>query len=228
MERRKFVVGLGALASGSAAAVGTGAFTSVTADRQVDVEVAGDASAYLGIDGTGSSNSSTFVDTSGGEVSFDFSSSNTNSVDSGGNVGNGFNPNSVTVIDSLLQVANQGTQSVEFYADLSGIDLSDGDGGQAYVALQPVTVDSNGDRDTEQDQNVAQNAGAGNIASSSSSGLSGLSANPSTSSVSLNQGEAIELDMVVDTRDFDPASGTSFPLSDDDGSIDFIADQSGI
>jgi hypothetical protein len=162
------------------------------------------------------------VDTSGGEVSFDFSSDNTNVG------GNGFNPNSVTVIDSLLQVSNQGTQPVEFYADLDGVDLSDEDQGQAYVALQPVTLDSNGDRDTEQDQNVAQNAGASNIDSSASSGLSGLSANPSLSSQSIDAGNAIELDMVVDTRDFTPPSGTSFPLGDNNGTVEFIADQTGI
>jgi len=222
MKRRNLLIGMGSLAAVSAATLGTGAFTSVTANRQVDVEVAGDEDAYLGLDGTGSNNSNAYVDTSGGQVSFDFSSSN-NNVN-----GNGFNPNSVTVIDSLLQVSNQGTQSVEFYADLGGVDLTDGDGGQAYVALQPVTLDSSGNRDTEQDQNVAQNAGASSIASSSSSGLSGLSANPSTSSQSIAQGDAIELDMVVDTRDFAPPSGTSFPLGDDDGTVEFIADQTGI
>ena len=41
MERRKFVIGAGALATGSAAAVGTGAFTQATVpDRSVSVQVA--------------------------------------------------------------------------------------------------------------------------------------------------------------------------------------------
>jgi len=41
MERRKFVIGMGALASGTAAAVGTGAFTQATVpDRSVTVQVA--------------------------------------------------------------------------------------------------------------------------------------------------------------------------------------------
>lgn len=48
-KRRKFLAGLGALASGSAAAVGTGAFTSVEAERNIDIETAGDKSALLQI-----------------------------------------------------------------------------------------------------------------------------------------------------------------------------------
>jgi hypothetical protein len=34
--------------------------------------------------------------------------------------------------------------------------------------------------------------------------------------------------MVVDTRDFTPPSGTSFPLGDNNGTVEFIADQTGI
>jgi len=49
MERRKFIIGAGALATGSAAAVGTGAFTAAEADRAVDVDVVNDAAGLLGI-----------------------------------------------------------------------------------------------------------------------------------------------------------------------------------
>ncbi|MBP1923499.1 hypothetical protein J2751_002541 [Halorubrum alkaliphilum] len=42
MERRKFIIGAGALASGSAAAVGTGAFSAMDADRDVNVDVVSD------------------------------------------------------------------------------------------------------------------------------------------------------------------------------------------
>jgi len=47
MQRRKFVIGMGALASGAAAAVGTGAFSSVDAERSVSVETTGDSDANL-------------------------------------------------------------------------------------------------------------------------------------------------------------------------------------
>ncbi len=129
---------LGSVAVGGATAVSTGAFTSVEADREVDIEVAGDSSAYLGLrkaaDGSGDpgANSDAYVDTSGAEVSFDFSSSN-NDVS-----GNGFNPNAVTEIDNLLEVQNQGTQSVFLSVDTADLDLQDSSGNQAGVGLAVV------------------------------------------------------------------------------------------
>jgi hypothetical protein len=145
MERRKFVVGLGALASGSAAAVGTGAFTSVTADRTVDVEVAGDANAYLGLEPVSGSPNSAYVEVNSGEVSFDFSSSNPNTS---GDLGDGFNPDAVTVVDDLLRVTNQGTQDVNFSVDLSGLNTGNADvtistddlGGESDLVANSITM----------------------------------------------------------------------------------------
>ena len=50
MERRKFVVGLGALAAGSSAAMGTGAFSAFEADRDADIAVTNDAEAYVALE----------------------------------------------------------------------------------------------------------------------------------------------------------------------------------
>ncbi|MFB6178178.1 MAG: hypothetical protein ABEI77_00460 [Halorientalis sp.] len=47
MQRRKFLIGAGSLAAGSAAAVGTGAFSRTSATRGVSVEASGDATAQL-------------------------------------------------------------------------------------------------------------------------------------------------------------------------------------
>lgn len=107
MDRRKFLIGAGSLAAGGAAAVGTGAFTSVTADRGVSVEVAGDSSAFLAIQNAGGDNSSDYVDTSGSEVSFDFSETD--------NSGSGLNTGATTKINDLVNVVNQGTQDLDFY-----------------------------------------------------------------------------------------------------------------
>ena len=103
MERRKFVVGLGALASGSAAAIGTGAFDSVEADRTAEVNVAADNDAYLGLSGDGD-----FVSDDGdsGELSFDFGG------DSTAEGGEGFNERAETVVSDVITVENQGTQDV--------------------------------------------------------------------------------------------------------------------
>jgi len=51
MERRKFLIGMGSLAAGGAAATGTGAFTSQTlSDRQVTAEVTADSNGMVGLE----------------------------------------------------------------------------------------------------------------------------------------------------------------------------------
>ena len=49
MERRKFVIGLGALATGSSAAIGTGALNVFEADRDAEITVVDDTNAYVGL-----------------------------------------------------------------------------------------------------------------------------------------------------------------------------------
>ena len=48
MDRKKLLFGLGA-ASGGATIIGSGAFSSMRAERSVNVEVAGDKSALLAL-----------------------------------------------------------------------------------------------------------------------------------------------------------------------------------
>lgn len=102
-NRRKFIAGLGALATGSAAAMGTGAFSSVSASRGLEVEVSDDASALLSIDDIDGSENSEYVDASGDTVSINISS------DEGGE---GLNADATTKILDLLEIANQGTEDV--------------------------------------------------------------------------------------------------------------------
>lgn len=47
MQRRKFIAGLGSLAAGGAAVLGTGAFSRTSATRGVSVQASGDATAQL-------------------------------------------------------------------------------------------------------------------------------------------------------------------------------------
>ena len=49
MKRRTAILGLGGLVAGGGAAMGTGAFTSVEAERDVDVTVAGDLESYIAL-----------------------------------------------------------------------------------------------------------------------------------------------------------------------------------
>ncbi|WP_299331691.1 hypothetical protein [Haloplanus sp.] len=104
MQRRKFIAGVGSLAAGAAAVTGTGAFTSVSANRSIAVEVADDANAFLGLEAADSANADAFVTNTGGTIAVDVSN-----TDAGGQ---GINRNAATAIDDLFVVTNQGTSDV--------------------------------------------------------------------------------------------------------------------
>jgi hypothetical protein len=109
MQRRKFIAGLGSLAAAGAATIGTGAFTSVEADRGIAVDVASDADAFLALRADGTANGAEYVESTGnGTVTLDFTEADRG--DSGG--GAGVNANATTVFDELLNIENQGSQTV--------------------------------------------------------------------------------------------------------------------
>ena len=92
-NRRSVLIGLGGLVAGGGALLGTGAFTTVEAERTVNVETAGDASAFLGL-----------------EVDDDYDSgSDTVQFDLSG----GLNLDALTKWEPMLIVSNNGTQDVD-------------------------------------------------------------------------------------------------------------------
>ncbi len=112
MDRRQFVASLGVLAGGGAAAMGTGAFSSVQAGRDVSVSVADDSNAYLGIQPTDEPNGNYADDTGNGELAIELSGTNGN-VGDGIAGGEGLNTNAITTMADVFEVVNQGTQTVE-------------------------------------------------------------------------------------------------------------------
>ena len=100
MRRRKLLISIGALAGGGTAAFGTEAFTSIQAERSVDVSVAGDQSAYLALTPADGQNAAEYVSTSGGTLSVTLDS---------------VNQNAVTTVDDLFTLVNQGSQPVYVY-----------------------------------------------------------------------------------------------------------------
>ena len=72
MERRKFVIGLGSLAAGGAAATGTGAFTAATVPREADIGVQNDSNAYLQLNAGGARGVQDRVGKENGELYIDF------------------------------------------------------------------------------------------------------------------------------------------------------------
>lgn len=122
MERRKFIAGLGAFTSGAAATIGSGAFTSVEADRSIQVQTARDSSAFLRMKAIGATERS-----QGGDVvDFRFPSLGEQSdIADNPNPQNpqGLGADSVYRFDSdvngsngLFIVENQGTQAVQLYS----------------------------------------------------------------------------------------------------------------
>jgi len=111
MQRRKFIAGVGSLAAGAAAVTGTGAFTSVQAERSVSVNVASDPNAYLGLNPIGD-RASTDAD---GELKLDFSTSSTGSQ--------GLNQNARTAFTDLFQIRNQGDNPVYVGVGLKESDV---------------------------------------------------------------------------------------------------------
>ncbi len=115
---------MGSLAAGSAAAMGTGAFTSVSANRDITVDVAGDANAFLQFtkaeeDGGVTPNAEEYVNIEGDNtVSLDFTNTN-ESAGEGETGGSGVNDDATTIFDNLLDVTNNGTQEVNIGVDLS-------------------------------------------------------------------------------------------------------------
>ncbi|MDF9744688.1 hypothetical protein [Natrinema salsiterrestre] len=112
MERRKFVLSAGALAASGGIALGTGAFSTVEAERDVGVAVSDDSSAYLGIE-PGDGPNGNYVDTTDSDaLAINLTGDNDN-IGSGLAGGEGLNANAVTGIADLFKIQNQGTQEVQ-------------------------------------------------------------------------------------------------------------------
>jgi hypothetical protein len=91
--------------AGGGALIGTGAFTTVEAERTVNVETAGDASAFLSL--TPARSNGNFVDNSSDTIEIDLNGTDSNDGDA-----SGLNQNARTRFADLVQVGNNGTQAI--------------------------------------------------------------------------------------------------------------------
>jgi hypothetical protein len=112
MNRRNFLAALGFTAAGGTTVIGTGAFTSVRAERQLDIRVAGDRSAFLALEPTAGPNGS-YASTTGDDLlALDLSGTTAG--------GEGLGTDSVYRFDDVFRLSNQGTQPVYVWVTLSG------------------------------------------------------------------------------------------------------------
>lgn len=101
MKRRHLLIGGGSV-FGGASILGSGAFSSAEARREVAIEVGDDSNAFLAL-----ISASEYAVEDAGMLVLDLSPSN-------GNVrGDGVNPNATTIVENAFRVKNHGTKEVE-------------------------------------------------------------------------------------------------------------------
>lgn len=135
-NRRFVLIALGTAAIATGLVFGSGAFTTVEADRTVNVDVAGDNAAFLQLE------------------SIDSNYTNTVSGGAGANVLEielaSVNDDAVTVIDGVINVTNQGTQEVNVTLDdstsegvaLTGTPVVLGVGDSAEIGVEVAVGDA--------------------------------------------------------------------------------------
>jgi hypothetical protein len=162
MKRRKYLLGFGSLIAGSAAAMGTGAFSEMrSGNRSVSVEVASDADAYTAImpytddgnygpnaiyagaepDGSFSPEGESFEDRD--TLELDFSDDNSSYFSFGGD---GVNKGSVYEFDNVFQIMNRGSQDVYWWltkSNLPGVYFYGDKSGDADDPSQSILGKSN-------------------------------------------------------------------------------------
>jgi hypothetical protein len=120
MNRRKLLIGMGSLAAGSAAAMGSGAFTSVSANRGLTVNTRYNSDALLGLSKMDTPNGNAYIESPGssGDNGIDIDLGDSDGDPVGSNGAYGVNGEAYTIIRDLMEIKNQGSQEV--YVHFSG------------------------------------------------------------------------------------------------------------
>ncbi|MEF8894391.1 DUF1102 domain-containing protein [Halodesulfurarchaeum sp.] len=130
MQRRKFLATVGSLAAGSAAAMGTGAFTSVEADRAVSASVVADDTAYLGLhDSESGLENDEYATGSETQLELHFDDG-TEIEDPGGflnegGAGEGLGADSIYYFDNVFAVSSKSEEQINIDVDWSDLDNPD-------------------------------------------------------------------------------------------------------
>jgi len=120
MKRRKFLIGAGSLAAGSAAAIGTGAVSQSVSGRAVDVDVANDSNGFLQLNVSGNSlENPEYVSYEDGQLSIEFNSASNSGFAS---KADGLNPDSTFDFDNLFQILNATDDQLAVTLDKSKLD----------------------------------------------------------------------------------------------------------
>jgi hypothetical protein len=174
------VIALGGLLAGGGTLLGTGAFSTVTAERSVSLQTAGDANAFLGLEVL----DDTYVEQTDGTIGFDILAEST------------------TTFADLVNVRNNGTQAVtslRFAFEVTGADQSDD---AVETALKIVSGDAS--IDAVDEVNLLTESDAGGAADDV---LTPGEAVPFGIAVDLIDAEDITLTIIADTGGENDSSG---------------------
>ncbi|WP_254861924.1 DUF1102 domain-containing protein [Halovivax gelatinilyticus] len=115
MQRRNFLVGIGGTAIGASALVGSGAFSRVESDRAVNIEVAPDDEAYLGLVPLDNANSNNYVELDdNGHLEIDIADQP---------IGDGVNSNSRTEFEGMFDICNNGKDTATITVDVTDLEF---------------------------------------------------------------------------------------------------------
>jgi hypothetical protein len=184
VSRRNLLIGLGVSAAGGGALLGTGAFTTVSAERSVSVQTAGDGQAFLTIV-PGENGSHYIQDDGSGTVQIDITGA-------GGT--DGFNERSKTTITKLLKVTNNAADGSDATVGLSGSAPTATPTAEATTAF------------TVQD-------GDGNAVADLTFFVGDSLDNASVATLSVG-GASASIGVLVDTYDVGTENGTTLPVDD--------------
>lgn len=126
MKRRKFIIGAGALASGSAVALGTGAVSQQQSNRTVEADVVTDESGLLQFHLDDDSLENTeYASYNDGQLQLHFDGQADLSNGGFAGQGDGLNANSTFDFDNLFQIRNATKDDLKVDIDKSGLDNPD-------------------------------------------------------------------------------------------------------
>jgi len=127
MQRRKFLVGMGSLAAGGAATIGTGAFDESQTGKEVEVSVVSDGNGFISFNST-----SAYSGVENGEMKIYFN-------DEAGVGGDGVPQKTNMVFNDVFEVQNEGSQRVEL-----GLDQKADGSEEKFNIKSPGPVGTNG------------------------------------------------------------------------------------
>jgi hypothetical protein len=186
LSRRNILVGLGALVGGGGALVSTGAFSTVSAQRDVSVNTTGDSSALVAFNAT-DQGEEYISGVSGGELD----------INLGGPSSNGFNQNAITTIGSLFQITNNSAEEEDIDVGFNTDDPATGQSGKQVTQLR---LPSSGTADSVVTLAVVDGSNSLSSVSDITLNDDGSVSGTYGSSVSVSSGSSVPVGVIVDTR----------------------------